>query len=156
MTPTNAVIFKTATNAVTNTNAIAGTPENSGHDTPVVSVNAQKEAAKDIHEFIQNTRSSTLGLIGMLLLVFVAIRMLANIEETFNDIWGVTRGRNWLSRIILYWATITLGPLLLAGALGLASSPHFEATKGIVTGTIIGSFIFQLAAACSCCGWCLR
>ena len=70
--------------------------------------------------------------------------MLANIEETFNDIWGVTRGRNWLSRIILYWTTITLGPLLLAAALGLASSPHFEATAGMVTGTMIGSFIFQL------------
>ncbi len=144
MTPTNAVIFKTATNAVTDTNAIAGTLENFGHDMPVVSVNAQKEAAKDIHKFIQNTRSSKLGLIGMLFLVVIAIRMLANIEETFNDIWGVTRGRNWLSRIILYWTTITLGPLLLAAALGLASSPHFEATAGMVTGTMIGSFIFQL------------
>jgi len=105
---------------------------------------AQKEAARRIHEFIQNTQSSKLGLVGMLLLVVIAIRMLANIEETFNDIWGVTRGRNWLSRIILYWTTITLGPLLLAGALGLASSPHFETTKGIVTGTVVGSFIFQL------------
>ena len=62
--PTNAVIFKTATNAVTDTNAIAGTLENFGHDMPVVSVNAQKEAAKDIHKFIQNTESSKLGLIG--------------------------------------------------------------------------------------------
>jgi membrane protein len=105
---------------------------------------AQMEAARRIHEFIQNTQSSSLGLVGMLLLVFIAIRMLANIEETFNDIWGVTRGRSWSSRIILYWATITLGPLLLAGALGLASSPHFETTKGIVTGTAIGGFIFQL------------
>jgi membrane protein len=70
--------------------------------------------------------------------------MLANIETTFNDIWGVTRGRNWLSRIILYWATITLGPLLLACALALAGSPHFQATKGFVSGTIIGGFIFQL------------
>jgi membrane protein len=144
VTPTNQVVFKTATNAVTDTNAIAGTSENSGHVMPVVSVDAQREAAKDIHKFIQNTRSSKLGLLGMLFLVVIAIRMLANIEETFNDIWGVTRGRNWLSRIILYWTTITLGPLLLAGALGLASSPHFEATEGIVTGTVIGSFIFQL------------
>jgi len=104
----------------------------------------QKEAARRIHEFIQNTQSSTLGVVGMLLLVFVAIRMLANIEETFNDIWGVTRGRSWSSRIILYWATITLGPLLLAGALGLASSPHFQATKGVVSGTVLGSFAFEL------------
>jgi len=27
----------------------------------------------------------------MLVLLFVAIQMLVNIEETFNDIWGVTR-----------------------------------------------------------------
>jgi membrane protein len=80
----------------------------------------------------------------MLLLVFVAIRMLANIEETFNDIWGVSRGRPWLARIILYWTTITLGPLLLAGALGLAGSPHFIATKGVVTDTLVGRFAFQL------------
>jgi membrane protein len=70
--------------------------------------------------------------------------MLANIEATFNDIWGVTQGRTWLSRITIYWATITLGPLLLAGALGLASSPHFQATKGFVSGTMLGGFIFQL------------
>ena len=105
---------------------------------------AQKEAARRIHEFIQNTQSGKLGLLGMLLLVVVAIQMLANIEETFSDIWGVSRGRNWLARIILYWATITLGPLLLACALGLASSPHFQATKGAVTDTILGGFAFQL------------
>ena len=59
--------------------------------------------------------------------------MLANIEATFNDIWGVTRGRSWPSRIILYWATITLGPLLLARRAGLAGSPHLQAAKGFVS-----------------------
>src|SRR5260221_4788059 len=106
---------------------------------------AQKEAARSIHEFIQKTQSSALGVVGMLLLVLVAIKMLANIEETFNDIWGVTRGRTWLSRIILYWTAITLGPLLLAFALGLASGPHFQSTKGLITNMpIIGGLIFQL------------
>ena len=142
LTPTNSVIAKTPAGSGPDTNVVAGSTEN--RDTPVVSVSAQKEAAKSIHEFIQTTQSRTLGVVGMLLLVFVAIRMLANIEETFNDIWGVTRGRSWPSRIILYWATITLGPLLLAGALALASSPHFQATKGAVSGTVIGSFIFEL------------
>jgi membrane protein len=146
LTPTNSTLSKTSVYSVTDTttNALAGATNNADSAAPVVSVSAQKEAAKSIHAFIQNTQSSKLGLVGMLLLVVIAIRMLANIEETFNDIWGVTRGRNWLSRIILYWTTITLGPLLLAGALGLASSPHFETTKGIVTGTVVGSFIFQL------------
>ncbi|MEK7707642.1 MAG: YhjD/YihY/BrkB family envelope integrity protein, partial [Verrucomicrobiota bacterium] len=59
--------------------------------------------------------------------------MLARVEETFNDIWGVARGRNWLSRVVLYWATITLVPLLLVGALGLASGSHFQKTRDILT-----------------------
>ena len=98
--------------------------------TPVVSVSAQKEAAKSIHEFVQNTQSGTLGVVGMLLLVVVAIRMLANIEATFNDIWGVTRGRTWISRIILYWATITLGPLLLVAARWPRRQPAFPGDQG--------------------------
>jgi membrane protein len=92
---------------------------------------AQKVVARDIHEFIQNTRSGALGVIGMLLLVYVAIQMLTSIESTFNDIWGITRGRNWLRRIVLYWTTITLGPLLIVGALGLAGGSHLQTTKNL-------------------------
>ena len=92
---------------------------------------------------MQNTQSGTLGVVGMLLLVLVAIRMLANIEATFNDIWGVTRGRTWLARIILYWATITLGPLLLVGG-GAGQQSAFSGHQGFVSGTFIGSFIFEL------------
>ena len=29
-------------------------------------------------------------------LVLTAVSLLRGIEETFNDMWGVTRGRNWL------------------------------------------------------------
>ena len=145
LTLTNAAAKTNLTAAATGpapaTNAAAISPAAGGNER-VISV--QKQVARRIHEFIQNTQSSTLGVVGMLLLVFVAIQMLANIEETFNDIWGVTRGRGWPSRIILYWATITLGPLLLAGALVLASSPHFQATKGAVSGTVLGGFIVHL------------
>jgi membrane protein len=144
VTPTNAVVSKMPVNSITNTFFAAETTNTAASDTPAVSVSVQKTAAKSIHDFVQNTRSATLGVVGMLVLLFVAIQMLVNIEETFNDIWGVTRGRTWLSRIILYWATLTLGPLLLAGALALAGSPHFQATKGAVSSTMIGNFIFDL------------
>jgi membrane protein len=106
---------------------------------------AQKVVAKDIHAFVQNTRSGALGVVGMLLLVSIAIRMLASIESTFNNIWGVTRGRNWLWRIVLYWTTITLGPLLIVGALGLAGGPHLQTTKNlIVKMPLVGGLIFEL------------
>jgi membrane protein len=127
------------------TNAIAATNVVSIAETDTRVDNAQKEAAQRIHEFIQNTRSGALGVIGMLLLVSVAIRMLASIESTFNDIWGVTRGRSWLWRIVLYWTTITLGPLLIAGALGLSGGSHLQAAKTLVGKMpIVGELIFQI------------
>jgi membrane protein len=135
----------TPANSIADTNSIASVTNNPVGGAPVVSINAQKEVAKDIHDFVQNTqKSGALGAVGMLLLVFVAIRMLANIEATFNDIWGVTRGRNWLWRIVLYWTTITLGPLAIIGALGLASGPHFQTVKTLLGHTpFIGGLFFE-------------
>jgi len=136
-------IALTPTNAIAETNSIASGAGGSGGDARVAV--AQKEAAQYIHTFIQNTRSGTLGVIGMLLLVYVAIRMLANIEDTFNDIWGVTRGRNWLLRVVLYWTTITLGPLAIVAALGLTGGSHLQTTRNLVAQMpFIGGLIFQL------------
>lgn len=108
-------------------------------------MNAQKQVAKYIHEFIHNTRSGTLSVTGAILLVLVGIRMLGSIESTFNDIWGVTRGRNWLSRIQIYCTGIVCGPLLLVGAAALTSGPHLQATQKIVTNLpFLGHVIFPL------------
>jgi len=63
----------TPTHAAAETNSVAAGTGDSGGDARVTV--AQKEAAQHIHEFIQNTRSGTLGVIGMFLLVYVAIRM---------------------------------------------------------------------------------
>ena len=107
-------------------------------------VKARRAIARYIHEFIQNTRSGALGLTGSILLVFAAISMLSRIEDTFNDIWGVARGRGWFMRIVLYWGVISLAPMLLVVALGLASGPHLESTKKLLTTMpFVGHLIFQ-------------
>lgn len=93
---------------------------------------AQKNAANKIHEFIQNTYSGTLGVTGMFFLLMTAILTLTRVEETFNDIWGVTRGRDWWARIANYFTTIALGPTLLVAAFGLASGPHFQQTRDLL------------------------
>ncbi len=139
LTPTNSA-FAVETNLTAGAAGTTNAP--AAADTRMVA--AQKEVARDIRDFVQKTRSGALGTIGMLLLVVVAIQMLANVEETFNDIWGVTRGRNWLRRIVLYWTTITLGPLALAGALGLAGGTHLKSAEGLVARMpFVGSLFFQ-------------
>jgi membrane protein len=107
-------------------------------------VQNRKAISRYIHEFIQNTRSGALGLTGSILLVFAAISMLSRIEDTFNDIWGVARGRGWFMRIVLYWGVISLAPMLLVVALGLATGPHLEGTRKLLTTMpFVGHFVFQ-------------
>lgn len=143
LTPSNSEISDT--NSTSGTNAVAASGSETNSVTPDARmVGAQKEVAEKIHEFVENARSATLGMIGTLLLVYVAIRMLASIEATFNDIWGVARGRNWLWRIVVYWAAISLGPVAIIGALGLAGGPHLEMTRALVSKMpFVGSLIFQ-------------
>jgi len=107
-------------------------------------VQTRKAIAKYIHDFIQNTRSGALGVTGSVLLIFAAISMLSRIEDTFNDIWGVARGRNWFMRIVLYWGVISLAPILLVVALGLATGPHLEGTRKLLTAMpFVGNLIFR-------------
>jgi len=141
LTLTNAVAME-VTNETAGSQGLAGTAVPEAADGMV---QAQKEAARNIHQFVQNSQYSTLGLVGMLLLVWVAIAMLANIESTFNDIWGVTQGRTWLWRIVLYWATLTLAPLVLVGAASLAGGSHLGLARQLISQTpLVGELIFKL------------
>jgi membrane protein len=113
-------------------------------------VMARHAIARYIHQFIQNTRSGALGVTGSALLIFVAITMLARIEDTFNDIWGVARGRSWFVRVMLYWSVISLVPMLLAVAYGLATGSHLRTTEKLLTtmpfvGYYVMPVVFQVA-----------
>ncbi len=109
-------------------------------------VAVQSVVAEHIHEFIRNTRSGALGITGFALLIFIAISMLNSIESTFNDIWGVERGRDWLMRVGRFWVAISLGPILAAIAISLAGGSHFQATSAVIEKTpFIGTLLVQLA-----------
>lgn len=91
--------------------------------------------SRQIHEFVHNIRGGALGLTGSVLLIFVGISLLKEIETTFNDIWGVGRGRSWVMRVALYWGLLSLAPLLLIVAFGLATGPHLEWTRHLFAAT---------------------
>ncbi|AQZ95052.1 YihY family inner membrane protein [Halopseudomonas phragmitis] len=62
-------------------------------------------------EFSQQARQLT-G-IGVALLIVTAFLMLVNIEKAFNAIWRIRQPRRGVSSFLLYWAVLSLGPLLL-------------------------------------------
>jgi membrane protein len=127
---TNSVVSETVTNMdgeiLTNAITAATTTNEPSADEEI---NTQKDLARWLHNLVQRTQNGAVGVTGMIVFVSIAILMLSRIEETFNDIWGVSSGRNWLTRIVLYWAAITLGPVLILIAISLAGSAHFQAAK---------------------------
>lgn len=102
----------------------------------------RREVVKNISNYIGRIRSGALNVTGVLGLVFVAVSMLATIETAFNDIWGVQRGRSWFSRVVHYWAAISLGPLLLALAVGVTTGSHFATTRAWVESLPVVGMMF--------------
>jgi membrane protein len=140
---TNSAATDSGTNHIAAIAAAGSQTDGSSTEESDQRATAQKRAAQYIHEFIHNTRSATLGITGAVLLVLVGIRMLGSVESTFNDIWGVTRGRNWLSRIQIYCTGLVFGPLLLVGAGALTSGSHLQATQKLIIGLpVLGPIIF--------------
>lgn len=72
-----------------------------------------------INQFIDRTTGLTAS--GSLLLIIISVLLMQTIEESFNRIWRVRRQRPLLSRILMYWAVLTLAPLLLGASLILTS-----------------------------------
>lgn len=75
------------------------------------------EVQNYLSDFSQQARALTGAGVGML--VATAYLMLTNIEKTFNDIWGVERSRKGLSSFLLYWAVLSIGPMLLGVGIGV-------------------------------------
>ncbi len=91
--------------------------------------NQRQEVVKKILGYVSNIQSGTLGITATIALIFVGISLLATIEGTFNDMWGVTKGRPWTDRIVQYWATISLGPIFIVTGFVLTTGSQLEASR---------------------------
>ena len=70
--------------------------------------------------FVENAaRATGVGIIG---LAFTSIMLFSTINSTFNQIWRVERERPILWRVVVYWAIISLGPMLFGAALSLSGT----------------------------------
>ncbi len=61
-----------------------------------------------------------LTVLGLASFLLTALLLLSNIESSFNDIWRVKRGRNMTARLTIYWALVTLGPLMMGASLAIS------------------------------------
>ncbi len=70
-------------------------------------------------QFIGQTEGLTA--VGIIALAVTAIMLLSTIEAALNAIFHVKTQRPFVPRLLMFWAVLTLGPLLLGGSLSLGT-----------------------------------
>ncbi len=78
-------------------------------------------------QFVNNFDVGVLGTIGVVGLLYTTYSLVEKMEDTFNAIWRVRRGRSWGQRIVEYFTIVLVGPLAMVSALGLLTSLHNQA-----------------------------
>lgn len=76
-------------------------------------------------------KSKGLSAVGGIFLFVTAAMTLSMIDRVFNQIWRVKTVRPLPQRVLVYWAIVTLGPLLIGMSISVTSFV-FTATNGVV------------------------
>lgn len=62
-------------------------------------------------------KASGLTAVGSLFLIVTSVSLFMTIDQTLNNIWQVERQRPLRQRMLVYWALISLGPILVGASL---------------------------------------
>src|ERR671914_2824411 len=90
----------------------------------------QEEVAERIigfaQSFLENTQGGAIAGVGIILLFWTVIKVLGNVEQSFNDIWGVKTGRTMGRKSADYLSTMMICPVLLiiAGSVTVLLTTH--------------------------------
>lgn len=102
-----------------------------------------------IGQFLENAQKLTAP--GVIALGITAILTLATIEGTFNRIWRAQAPRPWPTRILAFWAVLTLGPLMLGMSLSVSAEVEALTSRISTNDGFIAREGRQLAQFCLQC-----
>ncbi len=77
-------------------------------------------------------KASKLGVAGFAIFMATAFSLIFTIDRTLNNIWRVRIQRRFSHKMVMYWAVITLSPVVLGASLTLTSYA-VSASKGWVS-----------------------
>lgn len=104
-------------------------------------------AGEAVQQHLKNFSQKAAGLtgLGFVFLILVALLLMSNIDRAFNTIWHVRRKRSPVATFTVYWAILSLGPILIAVSVGvtsyLVSIPFFNSAETVV---MVGSRLLGL------------
>lgn len=108
-------------------------------------------ARKYLEQFA--SKAANLTTVGVIFLFLTALMVMQTIDQAMNDIWRIKIKRRRVTSFLVYWAVLSLGPLLVALSLAstsyLASLPFVKETVGgEVKSALLGilPFVFMVIA----------
>ncbi len=91
-------------------------------------------------------KATRLSAVGAVALIATAVAMLGMIDRAFNHIWRVKTRRPFMQRVLVYWAIVTLGPLLIGVSMTMTSYV-FTATNDVVMSVpFVGALFYTLVS----------
>ena len=72
--------------------------------------------------YIESINVGVLGFVGSVVLLYLALSLIHQMEEAYNAIWRVEKSRNLLRRFIVYILLILVGPVLVFGAIAMTAA----------------------------------
>ncbi|MEM9883608.1 MAG: YihY/virulence factor BrkB family protein [Planctomycetota bacterium] len=101
------------------------------------------ELLTELQEQVASVDFTSIGLVGLGLLIWAGLSLVVSLENCLNRVVHAPSGRPWHLRISIYWATITLGPVLIALSFYLTNK-LLETGRELdafgITGWVIGVF----------------
>jgi membrane protein len=68
-----------------------------------------------------SAKASRLSALGAIFLIVTAVMMFGTVDRTLNRIWRVQTTRPFVQRMVIYWAVMSFGPLLIGASVTAAS-----------------------------------
>ncbi|MDD2904365.1 MAG: YihY/virulence factor BrkB family protein [Syntrophales bacterium] len=81
-----------------------------------------KEFAAQIFQYIENTRVTSLGVFGVVVLLLALVVVMTNVEQAFNETWKVSHTRPLRRKLSDYLSIFMIFPILMAGAVSFTSA----------------------------------
>jgi membrane protein len=103
-----------------------------------------EDAANQITKAVANVNASAVGAVGLLVLVWATIKLLSTIEKSFNEIWGIKRGRTWFRKFTDYVSVTVTAPLLILVGMSVRTTVEAEFFDGAV-GRVLGGPLISVA-----------
>ena len=119
--------------------------ENVLPDTPALDV-----IVEQVNSFTQNAmRLTAIGIVGF---IVTSVMLMLTVDNAMNRIFRVQRRRSILQNVFIYWAVISLGPLLVGGSLSATYFALREAAGTLELGFVADALFGVVPLVLTCGG----